>query len=59
MDFSAVDSSKLLAAVEAAPDGKVDFEGWKQAIKDAGGKGFQKALERYVGADGKMLFAAK
>jgi Ca2+-binding EF-hand superfamily protein len=57
LDLSAVDSSKLTAAVEAA-GGSLDFEGWKKAINEAGGKAFTKAIERYVGADGKMIFSA-
>jgi Ca2+-binding EF-hand superfamily protein len=57
LDLSSVDSDKLVAAVEAA-GGSLDFEGWKNAIKEAGGKAFTKAIDRYIGADGKMLFGA-
>merc|ERR1712070_1112831 len=57
LDLSSVDAGKLTAAVEAA-GGSLDFEGWKAAIKEAGGKAFCKAMDRFVGADGKMLFSA-
>ena len=55
MDLASVDSAKLTAAVEAA-GGSLDFDGWKNAIKEAGGKKFTKAMERFIGADGKMIF---
>jgi hypothetical protein len=58
LNLSAVDSSKPTAAVEAA-GGSLDFEGWKKAINEAGGKAFTKAIERYVGADGKVIFSAR
>jgi Ca2+-binding EF-hand superfamily protein len=58
LDLSSVNADKLVAAVEAA-GGSLDFEGWKKAIAEAGGKAFTKAMDRYVGADGKMLFSAK
>jgi len=37
LDLASVDADKLTAAVEAA-GGKLDFEGWKAAILEAGGK---------------------
>lgn len=40
IDLSSVDSDKLIAAVEAA-GGSLDFEGWENAIKEAGGKGWR------------------
>ena len=58
MDLASVDADKLTAAVEAA-GGSLDFDGWKKAILEAGGKKFTKAMERYIGADGKMIFGTK
>jgi len=57
LDLETVDANKLIGAVENA-GGSLNFEGWKGAIKEAGGKPFIKAMDRYVGADGKMLFSA-
>ena len=58
LDLASVDADKLTAAVEAA-GGSLDFDGWKNAIKEAGGKKFTKAMERFIGADGKMIFGGK
>ena len=56
--LASVDGAKLVAAVEAA-GGTLDFNGWKAAIKEAGGPAFEEMLGRYIGGDGKMhLFAA-
>ena len=53
-DLSSLKPSVLVAAVANAPGGELSYDGWKVAIKSAGGPTWQRMLFAGVGGDGKL-----